>query len=115
MDWYIMISSMMLQYPNVYADISYTLHAEHIFPQLPQTLRHERGANPETPPHLAEAGLSLPTHRLGDRILFGTDFYMIRSHKTEKALLVQTQSLLGEEASDQIARFNPQSYLKMTY
>jgi len=40
---------------------------------------------------------------------------MIRSHKTEKALLVQTQSLLGEEALDQIARFNPQSYLKMTY
>jgi hypothetical protein len=114
MDWYTMISSMMLQYPNIYADISYTLHDETIYPLLHQTLNHHRGEDPGTPPHLAEAGLTLPTHQLGERVLFGTDFYMIRSHKTDKELLAQTQALLSEAEFDQIARYNPQTYLQTT-
>ncbi|UOY05382.1 amidohydrolase [Muricauda sp. SCSIO 64092] len=114
MDWYTMITSLMLQYPNVYADISYMLHDESIFPLLKQTLGHNRGEVKTTPPHLSHVKLDLPKHPLGSRILYGTDFYMVRSHKTEKDLLGQTQALLSEEEFDLIARSNPKSYLNIS-
>ena len=112
MDWYTMISSLMLQYPNVYSDISYMLHNESIFPLLRKTIDHLRGPDPETPNYLKNVGLRLPEHEIGERILFGTDFYMIRSHKTERDLLNQTQALLSVDQFDQIARDNPLFFLK---
>ena len=93
-DWYSIICSLMLQYPNVYADISYILHDPAIFPLLKQTLQH---------PGLKE------------KVLYGTDFYVVRNHKSEKHMLAQTQALLDEEAFDLIARYNPQQYLNRTF
>ena len=113
MDWYTMITSLMLQYPNVYADISYMLHDESIFPLLKQTLGHDRGADKKIPEHLSRVNLGLPKHLLGSRVLFGTDFYMVRTHKTEKHLLGQTQGLLSKEEFDLIARENPRTYLNI--
>jgi len=39
-DWYTIICSLLLQYPNTYADISYILHNPLILPLLKQTLRN---------------------------------------------------------------------------
>jgi predicted TIM-barrel fold metal-dependent hydrolase len=92
-DWYSIICSMMLQYPNVYADISYIIHDPEIFPLLKQTLSPE-------------------FERLRSRVLFGTDFYVVRNHKSERAMLAEVQAALDIEEFDLIARFNPARYLQ---
>lgn len=89
-DWYSIICSMMLQHKNVYADISYILHDKNIFDLLKQTINH-------------------PV--LGQKVLFGTDFYVVRNHKAEKNLVVQTQSNLTNDEFTKIARLNPDKYL----
>jgi predicted TIM-barrel fold metal-dependent hydrolase len=91
-DWYSIICSLMLQYPNVYADISYILHSDaEILPLLRQTLHHPI---------------------LQKRVLFGTDFYVVRNHKSDKNMLSDMRGGLPEEEFDMIARDNPREYLK---
>ncbi len=91
-DWYSIISSMMLQHNNVFADISYILHNEKIFNLLKETID-----NP----------------KLRKKVLFGTDFYVVRNHKTEKNLLAQTKGNLSDEHFNLIARENPINYLNL--
>lgn len=80
----------MLQKENVYADISYIIHDNEIVPLLKQTLQ-----NPA----------------LRKRVLFGTDFYVVRNHKSEKQMLAELMTHLGDHDVDQIARVNPRTYL----
>jgi predicted TIM-barrel fold metal-dependent hydrolase len=89
-DWYSLICSMMLQFDNVYADLSYTIHNQEIHPLLKHTLQ-----NP----------------RLRMRTLFGTDFYVVRNHKSDKGLLASTINHLSEADFEQIAKINPRNYL----
>ena len=91
-DWYSIICSMMLQYKNLYADISYILHDEEILPLLKKTLQH-----PE----------------LSKKVLYGTDFYVVRNHKSEKEMLADMQAGLSEKEFDQIARDNPAEFLNV--
>ena len=93
-DWYSVICSLMLQFPNVYADISYILYMPEIMPVLKQTLR-----NPG----------------LNGKVLFGTDFYVVRNNKSDKALLADVMGSLNEEEFDQIARINPLNYLQNSF
>ena len=91
-DWYSIICSIMLQYPNVYADISYILHNnEAILPLLKQTLQN---------------------HELKKKVLYGTDFYVVRNHKSDKNMLADMMGGLEEEEFDLIARTNPVTFLK---
>lgn len=92
-DWYSIISSMMLQHRNVYADISYILHSDQeILPLLKQTLQ-----NPG----------------LRSKVLYGTDFYVVRNHKSDKNMLADMQSGLDQKDFDQIARLNPRDFLNL--
>ncbi|MNK09812.1 Amidohydrolase [compost metagenome] len=90
-DWYSIICSLMLQYPNVYADLSYIIHSPGIQPLLKHTLM-----NPG----------------LKERVLYGTDFYVVRNHKSEKNMLAETVDHLLDQEFDQIARINPVHFLK---
>jgi predicted TIM-barrel fold metal-dependent hydrolase len=91
-DWYSIICSLMLQHPNVYADISYILHdSTACLPLLRQTLQH-----PE----------------LKKKVLFGTDFFVVRNHKSDKNLLADMYRGLSEAEFDLIARHNPAEFLK---
>jgi predicted TIM-barrel fold metal-dependent hydrolase len=91
-DWYSIICSLMLQHENVYADISYILHADkQILPLLKQTLRH---------PVLKE------------RVLYGSDFYVVRNHKSDKNMLADMMGGLEPAEIDQLARINPVAYLQ---
>lgn len=91
-DWYTIICSLMLQYPQVYADISYILHdGEAVFPLLKQTLQH-------------------PVLR--QRVLYGTDFYVVRNHKSDKHLHAAMLTGLSEEEFALIASVNPTKYLR---
>ena len=89
-DWYSIICSIMLQFDHVYADLSYIVHNQDIHPLLKQTL-----LNP----------------KLKRRTLFGTDFYVVRNHNSEKSLLANTIDHLSKEDFDQIARINPREFL----
>ena len=91
-DWYTIICSTMLQYPNVYADISYILHDEVILPLLKQTLSNKN---------------------LKTKVLYGSDFYVVRNHKSDKAILADMRAGLSEDEFDQIARYNPRAYLNL--
>jgi len=90
-DWYTIICSLMLQYPNVYADLSYILYDPGIQPLLKQTL-----LNPS----------------LQSKVLFGTDFYVVRNHKSDKSLLADMMDQLPEQEFDLIARANPRFFLQ---
>ena len=80
----------MLQYKGVYADISYILHSEKVYPLLQQTLNNSF---------------------LKKKVLFGTDFYVVRNHKSEKALYNEITAGLEEKHIEQIARINPKLFL----
>ena len=91
-DWYSIICSLMLQHKNVYADISYILHGDaKIMPLLHFTLEHDE---------------------LRQRVLYGSDFYVVRNHKSDKNMMADMRSRLTETEFDQIARINPVKYLE---
>lgn len=91
-DWYSIICSLMLQHQHVYADISYILHGDlEILPLLRHTLQH-------------------PV--LQQRVLYGTDFFVVRNHKSDKNMLADMKGGLLKEEFDRIARKNPVDYLK---
>ncbi|MEM6737873.1 MAG: amidohydrolase family protein [Bacteroidota bacterium] len=64
--WYLLILDLMSTYENVYADISYSLHDKRNFPLL---------------------NAPLQVSHIADRILFGTDFYLVEREKSEKKLV----------------------------
>lgn len=90
-DWYSIICSMILQKNNIYADISYIIHDDEIVPLLQQTIK-----NP----------------KLRTKVLFGTDFYVVRNHKSEREILAEIMGRLSKDDFDQIARTNPKEFLK---
>ncbi len=76
--------------PRRWPYISYILHDLSIIPLLKTSLQ-----NP----------------KLSERILFGTDFYVVRNHKSEREKVGEMQSSLSDAEFDLIARMNPVSYL----
>ncbi len=93
-DWYSIICSMMLQYDHVYSDISYIAHDNTIHALLKRTLQKENV-------------------KLRQRVLFGTDFYVVRNHKSEKKIMADTIAGLSTEEFDLIARLNPRTFLNI--
>jgi len=91
-DWYSIICSLMLQHRHIYADISYILHGDlAILPLLRHTLQHPG---------------------LRTRVLYGSDFYVVRNHKSDKNMLADIKGGLLKDEFDLIARKNPVGYLK---
>lgn len=89
--WFSIIYSLMLQYPNVYADISYILHDAQTHPLLKTTL--------------------LPQSGVSDRVLFGTDFYVVRSQQSDKQMWANMVAALSPEELEQMAIINPRKFL----
>ncbi len=90
MDWFSIITNLIYHYPNVYADISYIIYQPTIYPLLKQVLTKEK--------HFK-------------RVLYGTDFFVVRNHKSEKQLLAEAMANLTEAEFDQIARENPREFI----
>lgn len=89
-DWFSIISSMILEFENVYSDVSYTSHDLSYLNLLSEILD-----NP----------------KIQDRVLYGTDFYVVSNHKTEKQYWIDMQNSLGEEKWQKIANTNPTQFL----
>lgn len=87
--WYFKVIYLMRKYPNVYADISYTLYDPAFYPQLK---------------------LILSNAELQSRVLFGSDFYMVEQETTEADFWKNMAAFLGEAMFKQIARTNPQVF-----
>jgi hypothetical protein len=89
-DWFSIISSMLLNFDNVYTDISYTSHDLKYLSLLSEILD-----NP----------------KISSRVLFGTDFYVVSNHKTEKQYWIDMQNSLGPNKWGLIANQNPTEFL----
>lgn len=90
--WFSIISEMLLKYPNLYADVSYSLSDAEMDPLLKLLLTKNK--------------------KLGKKILFGTDFYMVSTQGAERELSIRLRSYLGEELFKQIANENPKVFIK---
>lgn len=89
-NWFSIIKDMMKQYDNLFADISFTVHNKEFFPLL-------------------KVLLSDPLIR--NKVLFGSDFYMVETEATERRFGLDLRGYLGEEDFKAIAVDNPKRYL----
>ncbi|MDO5971427.1 amidohydrolase family protein [Flavivirga aquimarina] len=116
-DWYAIITSMLMQYENMYADLSYIISKPSIYPLLNLTLQkgkdyEEQYKNYEAEPSPNKKASHLKgRNRLRSHILYGTDFYVVRNHNSDKDLFVETKAAISEESFDLIARENTFNYL----
>lgn len=93
-DWFTLISSMIINYENVYADVSYTSYDLKYLNLLSEILDNSS---------------------IKDRVLFGTDFYVVSNHKSEKQYWIDMEGSLSPDKWDMLSDNNPKSYLNSTY
>lgn len=116
-DWYSIISSLLMRYNNMYADLSYIISKPSIYPLLLETLRKGDDYENQYKNYLKEkspnkkASHLIGRNRLRSHILYGTDFYVVRNHNSDKDLFVETRAALDDESFDLIARENTFNYL----
>ncbi|WCO02316.1 amidohydrolase family protein [Psychroserpens ponticola] len=116
-DWYSIITSMLMQYTNFYADLSYIISKPSIYPLLKQTLQKGKNYKKQHLNYLAESSPNKKAshlkgrNRLRSHILYGTDFYVVRNHNSDKDLYTEAKAVLDEETFDLIARENTHNYL----
>lgn len=91
--WLSIVMNLVRAYPNVYADSSYTS----VLPWSQPLLK-----------------VLVNTSDLRSRILFGTDFYMVRMAATERVYSVNVRGYLGETDFMQIAHFNSLEFIRPT-
>lgn len=90
LSWFTTILEMMDSHDNLYADIAYTAHKEHFLP-LVKVLTN--------------------TPNLREKILYGSDCYMVLLDKSERAFSINLRGYLGEDDYRQIAETNPRVFL----
>ena len=89
--WFYKIKELMKAYPNIYADVSYSLADDELYPML---------------------NLIMTDSTINDRILFGSDFYMARIEGKEFKFSAQLRVAIGEDNFRKIAMENPVRYLE---
>jgi predicted TIM-barrel fold metal-dependent hydrolase len=92
--WYSIIRSIIKNpaYPNVYADISFIIYDEKIISLLKS---------------------SLQVDGLKEKILYGTDFYVVRQKGTDKKFWTDIQAHLSKDELNLIAKANPDKFVKL--
>jgi len=90
-NWFLIIKAMIEKYPNLYADISFTLSEQEYFPLLK---------------------ILLQDNALKRKILFGSDYYMVETEATERRFSIDLRAYLGEEDFTMIAKDNPEIFFK---
>ena len=89
-NWFVIIREMIAEYENFYADISFTLNNEVYFPLLKILLGNET---------------------LRNKILFGSDYYMVETETNERRFGLDLRAYLGENLFTSIAVTNPEKFL----
>ena len=88
--WLSVISELISEHPNVYTDLAFTGYDPKFWPLIK---------------------VLVSTQKIGDRILFGSDFYMVRVKGKERIFSVGLRAAIGEPEFQRIAETNPQSFL----
>lgn len=100
--WYKTIRDLVVNHENVYTDVSFSLYNEAIFGAIHHDINDRNAAT------------------LGDRIMFGTDYYNVKKNKDEADLRDQLRAALARfdkqkniaiPSFDRIASVNPGKFL----
>lgn len=89
--WFTIVRNCLLKYPNTYADISFTLYDDNIVTLLRDCLN---------------------TPLLQNKILYGTDFYVVRQKKSDKQMWIDINSHLTKDELTRLAFTNPNKFLE---
>lgn len=90
-NWFYVIKDMLIKYPNLYTDISFTLNDQEYFSVLKVFLQNEK---------------------IRPKVLFGSDYYMVETKTNEKKFGFDLRAYLGEDLFKTIAYTNPKKYLQ---
>ena len=88
--WFSAVLDLIKKHPNVYTDVSYTLHNFSLHPLLKVILQDEK---------------------IRSRVLYGSDFYMVELDMPERAFSINIRAYLSENDYQQIAETNPSGFL----
>ena len=88
--WLGKISDLIRAYPNVYTDIAYTACDSAYYPLIK---------------------VLLETEVIGDRILYGSDYYMVQMDVSERAFSIGLRGYLGTDNFMRLASVNAESFL----
>lgn len=88
--WFSIVLDLIRAYPNVYADVSYTVHKPQYFPLLKVVLQDAR---------------------IRPKVLYGSDYYMEEVGASERRYAISLRGYLGEADFRQIAEINPAAFL----
>lgn len=91
--WFSVCNELIKKYPNVYADISYSLKKEGIYPMLKMIL---------TMPYYKD---------VQDFVLFGTDYFVVTKEGSDREMSIKLRAYLGEDLYFKIAHDNPLKFL----
>ena len=89
-NWFSIIRNMITEYENFYTDISFTLNNKKLFSLLKVLLSDEK---------------------LRNKILFGSDYYMVKTESDERRFGLDLRAFIGEEYFTSIAINNPKVFL----
>ena len=88
-NWLVIIKELIEQYPNFYTDISFTLNEKRFFPILKSILENDK---------------------INNKVLFGTDYYMLETKADENRFLNDLKSYIGEDLFSLIATKTPSEF-----
>jgi len=89
-NWFWKVRKILEEFPNAFADISFTLNKVRFLPLLKVLMLDSK---------------------INHKILFGTDYYMVELETSERAFSLSVRAFLGEENFKMIAHDNPRRFL----
>jgi len=101
-NWYWLIRDLLKDFENTYADISFTVHDAKLYPLLKNVILS----------NYSRSKKGHPPFSLTEKVLFGTDFYMMQKDYNERRFGIDVRGYLSDELYWQIAETNPKKFLK---
>lgn len=89
-NWLMIIRNLIKSYPNFYTDVSFTLEETKYFSLLKVFMTDEQ---------------------LADKILFGSDYYMVETEADERRFGIDLRASLGEDNFYKISKINVEKFL----
>jgi len=88
--WFSVVMEIIREFPDVYTDVSYTVHKPEYYPLLKVVLQDSR---------------------IRSKVLYGSDYYMAEVGTSERRYAINLRGYLGEADFRQIAEANPAAFL----
>ena len=89
-NWFTIIRKMLAEYPNFYTDVSFTM---------------------SDPSYFALLKVIMADENIAEKILFGSDYYMVETESNERRFGLELRAFLGEHLFRQLSHSNPEKFL----